>query len=100
MAIGAVYLWLTTGLAFCGATEFCASAGRHVWQLVAFLFFIMLFLVSAVVSISIQIRSAGSLPDVTNGVITFGVMAFGIGSYLVELAALLANEHARKARLC
>ncbi len=92
LCASAIYLWAAAGLAFSGATEFCDSTGKRVWQLVAFLFFIALFLSSAVTAISIQSRSAGWLPDVLNIVLTTGMMAFGVGSYFIELAALVANE--------
>ena len=94
-----IYLWAAAGLAFSGAAEFCCSAGKRVWQLVAFLFFIALFLISAVTAISIQSRSAGWLPDVLSIVLTAGMMAFGVGSYFVELAALVTTEPVGTARM-
>jgi hypothetical protein len=98
LCASAIYLWATAGLAFSGATEFRGSAGKRVWQLVAFLFFIALFLISAVTAISIQSRSAGWLPDALNIVLTAGLMAFGVGSYFVELAALVTYEPLGTAR--
>jgi hypothetical protein len=96
MTASAIYLWITAGLAFSGATKFYNSTGERVWPLAAFLFFIALFLISAMTAISIQVRIAGGLPDALNLIITVGVVAFGIGSYFVELAALVAIEPLRK----
>ena len=98
LAASGIYLWITSGLAFSGASQFSSSTGEQVWHLVAFLFFVALFLAAALLTISIQVRQAGWLPDVVNIVITRGAMAFGIGSYLVELAALVANESLPKER--
>ena len=91
----AIYLWTTSKLAFSGAAEFCSSRGERVWYLVAFLFFITLFLASVVTATSIQARIAGWVPDELNGVITAIAMAFGVGSYFIEVAALVTKEPAR-----
>jgi hypothetical protein len=93
-----IYLWIIAGLAFSGAAEFCTSNGQRAWHLVAFLFFLTLFLTSVLTAISIQARYAGLLPDAANIVFTAGMMLFGVGSYLVELAALVSNEPEQKAR--
>ena len=94
----AIYLWTTAGLAFSGAMQFHNSAGERIWQLVAFLFFITLFLASAVTAFSMQMRFAGWLPDALNFAFTVGIMALGVGSYLVELAVLVTRAPAQKAR--
>jgi hypothetical protein len=99
LAASAVYLWIASGLAFSGAVEFQDSAGERIWQLVAFLFFIALFLTSVSTAISIQVRFAGWLPDALNFAFMVGSMALGVGSYLVELAALVTRETTREARL-
>ena len=93
-----IYLWLVASLAFSGATTFCDSKGRQVWHLVAFLFFIALFLGAALTMISLQVRIAGWLSDVANSFATLGMMVFGIGSYIIELAALVADQPWRNER--
>ncbi len=98
-AASSIYLWIIASLAFSGALEFCGSAGERVWPLVAFLFFVTVFLTGVLIAISIQVRLAGWLPDVANIIITLGAMAFGVGSYLVELAALVAIDPLRKERI-
>jgi hypothetical protein len=99
LAASSIYLWIIAGLAFSGAVEFCVSAGERVWPLVAFLFFVTIFLTSVLIAVSVQVRLAGWLPDVTNIIITLGTMAFGVGSYLVELAALVTGNPLRKERV-
>lgn len=99
MTVCAAYLWIVSGLAFAGASQFEQTAGEAVWHLVAFLFFVSLFLAGCLISISIQVRLTGGLPDMVNVGVTLGVMAFGVGSYLIELAALVAREPLQKARL-
>jgi len=96
LAAGGVYLWVISGLAFSGATRFHRSVGVQVWHLVAFLFFVSLFLACVLISISLQVRLAGWLPDSANVVITLVAMVFGVGSYIVELAALIVNEPFQK----
>ena len=98
LAASAVYLWIASGLAFSGAVEFHDSAGESIWQLVAFLFFIALFLTSTLTAISVHVRFAGWLPDALNFAFTVGIMVLGVGSYLVELAALVTREPTRKVR--
>jgi hypothetical protein len=99
LATSAVYLWTTAGLAFSGAVEFYESGGERIWQLVAFLFFVALFLASLLTAMSFEARSLGWLPDAVNGSLSAGLMAFGTGSYLIELAALVNSEAGRKARV-
>lgn len=99
LAASAVYLWIASGLALSGAVEFYETARQRSWQLVAFLFFIALFLTSVLTAISMQVRFSGWLPDALNFAFTAGIMAFGVGSYLVELAALVTGETTRKVRL-
>lgn len=98
LTASSIYLWLVAGLAFSGATTFCDSIGEQVWHLVAFLFFIALFLASALTMISFQARIAGWLPDAANSFITLGMMVFGIGSYIIELATLVAGKPLRNGR--
>ena len=98
LTASAVYTWITAGLAFSGAVEFYESGGARIWRLVAFLFFVALFLASLLTAISLEARSLGCLPDAVNGGLTAGLMALGVGSYFVELAALVTIEPARKAR--
>jgi hypothetical protein len=98
LAVSGIYLWTVSGLAFSGASQFHRSAGERVWHLVAFLFFVALFLACSLIAISLQVRLAGWLPDAENFIITIGAMALGVGSYLVELAALTAREPLQKER--
>jgi hypothetical protein len=93
-----IYLWIIAGLAFSGASEYCSSGGERDWHLVAFLLLVSLFLTAVTTAISIQARFAGWLPDVSNIAITVGTFSFGVGSYMVELAALAADEPQTKAR--
>lgn len=99
LAASAGYLWIASGLAFLGAVEFYNSDGERIWQLVAFLFFTALFLTSVLTAISIQVRYAGGVPDALNFAISAGIMALGVGSYLIELAALVTRETTHKVRL-
>lgn len=92
MLTGAVYLWIAGGLAFSGAAAFRNSSGKDVLHLVAFLFFIMFFLVATAVSCTIHARSAELLPDLVNYIGTIAFVAFGAGSYMIELAALVTRE--------
>ena len=94
-----IYLWVVSRLAFSGAAQYYRSTGKQVWNLVAFLFFITLFLACVLITVSLQARLDGWLSDTANIVITLGLMAFGIGSYLVELAALTAREIPQKVRI-
>lgn len=94
----AVYLWVVSGLAFSGASVFAASAGKCTWHLAAFLVFVALFLIGSMTAISVQMRSFGSLPDVMNILLTAGMMVFGVGSYFVELAALVTNAPLEETR--
>ncbi|MDR3459225.1 MAG: hypothetical protein P4N60_17480 [Verrucomicrobiae bacterium] len=99
LAAGGVYLWIIAGLAFTGAARLYDSTGGHVWHLVAFLFFVSLFLACTLMAISLQVRLIGWLPDVANFMITLGAMAFGVGSYVVELAVLVAGEPMQEAKV-
>lgn len=92
LTASAGYLWVMAKLAFSGADEFRDSEGARIWQLVAFLFFVALFLSGALTVISMQVRFVAWLPDVLNGAITAGAMMLGVGSYFVELAALVTSE--------
>lgn len=92
MLTGAVFLWMASGMAFSGAVRYRKSAGNDVWELVAFLFFIMLFLVATAVSCTMHARAAGLLPDTVNYVATIAFIGFGVGSYMVELTALVTRE--------
>ena len=95
LLLGGIYLWIVTGLAFCGASEFLRSNGDRTWKLVAFLFFIAVFLSSLLTELSFQVRGAGLLSDGTNLFITAVMMAFGVGSYVIELAALANKPNGR-----
>jgi hypothetical protein len=99
LVAGGIYLWIIAGLAFSGAARLYDSTGGHIWHLVAFLFFVSLFLACTLMTISLQVRLTGWLPDTANFIITLGAMTFGVGSYVVELAALVASEPLRKARV-
>src|SRR5262245_5361036 len=50
-AAGGAYLWVVAGLAFSGASEFLVSDGQRIWHLVAFLFFVSVFLSTVTVAI-------------------------------------------------
>ncbi len=93
------YLWITAGLAFTGATRFDRSAGEQIWHLVAFLFFVSIFLACALISISLEMQIAGWLSDALNFTVTLGALSLGVGSYVVELAALVAREPSQKGRI-
>lgn len=95
LTFGGVYLWAAGGLAISGATTYSNSRGGHVWLLVAFLFFIALFLASTLMLFSAQVRLSQWVPDTINIVVTLGLLIFGVGSYLIELGALVANERTR-----
>jgi hypothetical protein len=88
----AVYLWVVSGLAFSGACEFSSSHGRRAWRLVSFLIFISLFLIGSLAAISVQLRHSGAISDVMNILVTVGMMMFGVGSYFIELAALVTDS--------
>jgi hypothetical protein len=95
LTFGGVYLWAAGGLAISGAKEYCDSQGGRVWLLVAFLFFIALFLAVTLAIFSSEVKFTQSLPDALNIVATLGILGFGVGSYLIELAALVANKLAK-----
>jgi hypothetical protein len=99
LGTGGIYLWTVSGLAFSGATHHVRSNGEQIWHLIAFLFFVTLFLACVLISISIQVRLAGGVPDAANICLTLGLMALGVGSYLIELAALTAREVPQKVRV-
>jgi hypothetical protein len=83
-------LWVIAELAFSGAREFLNSSGRRIWHLVVFLFFVSWLLASICTAVSLEVRHLGGLPDSVNLSLTIGIIVFGVGSYLVELAALVA----------
>ncbi len=89
LTAGAVYLWCTTGLAFTGASALPRRLGDGIWKLVVFLFFIGAFLVSTLTAISVQARAMELLPDAVNLALTVLLLLFGVGSYLIEVVALL-----------
>lgn len=89
---GGIYLWLAGGLAITGAKTYCDTNGKRPWPLVAFLFFVSLFLAVTLTVFSTQANFCQWLPDTINLFLTLGLLMFGVGSYLIELAALLANE--------
>lgn len=97
-AASALYLWSTAGLAFAGARELVASAGRRIWPLVAFLFFVAVFLVGLTAAIGMQLRADGRLPDPLVLLLSAAILLLGAGSYLVELAALVAGRSGARER--
>jgi len=44
------------------------------------------------------VKFAQSLPDTINVIATLGMLVFGVGSYLIELAALVMPESLQKVR--
>jgi hypothetical protein len=95
---GAVCLWNAAGLAFAGASALPQAVGDGLLKLVVFLFFIGLFLASTLMAVSVQARAVELLPDFANVALTMLLLLFGVGSYFIEVVALLTalnrnNEH-------
>lgn len=99
LTFSGAYLWAAGGLAISGAKEYGDSQGGRVWLLVAFLFFIAVFLAVFLAIFSSEAKFAQSLPDTINVSATLGMLVFGVGSYLIELAALVVPESLQKVRL-
>ena len=98
LAFSGAYLWSAGGLAISGAKEYGDSKGVRVWLLVAFLFFIAVFLAVFLAIFSSEAKFAQSLPETINVSATLGMLVFGVGSYLIELAALVVPESLQKVR--
>jgi hypothetical protein len=99
LAASAAYLWIIGGLAFTGAMQYERSTGSAVWHLVAFLFFISIFLAGGLIALGQQVWLNGWLPDAVNFSLTLGVLTFGLGSYVIELAVLVVRAPIQKGRL-
>jgi hypothetical protein len=89
MIAGAFYLWCAASLAFAGASALPRAVGDGIWKLVVFLFLVGLFLASTLMAVSFQSKTVELLPDFANLILTVLLLAFGVGSYLIEAVALL-----------
>lgn len=84
----ALYLWVTTGLAFEGAKVVVENAHQGVERLVCFLCFISVFLAAILTAICLFLHTSQLISDTVNLALTGILVAFGAGSYLIELIAL------------
>lgn len=99
MIAGACCLWCAAGLAFAGASALPRAVEEGIWKLVVFLFFIGLFLVATLMAASVQARAVELLPDSANLAFTLLLLVFGVGSYFIEVVALVtAQEPGRDRR--
>jgi hypothetical protein len=89
LACAAGYLWITANLATDGARLYRARAAEGRPLLVTFLFFVTAFLVGFVATASVVTHQHGLLPDPMNVLLFALFLAFGIGSYVIELLFLL-----------
>ena len=92
MMAGAVCLWCAAWLAFAGADDLPQSARDGLWKLVVFLFLVGLFLVLTLMAVSVQAKAVELLPDLANFALTILLLVFGVGSYLIELVALVTAQ--------
>lgn len=89
MIAGAFGLWCAAGLAFAGASDLLRTVQEGICKLVVFLFLVALFLVSILMAISVEAKAAELLSDFANLMLTMLLLAFGLGSYLIEVVALV-----------
>ena len=89
LACAAGYLWITANLATDGARLYRASGAEGRPLLVTFLFFVTAFLVGFIATASAVAHQHGLLPDPVNVLLFALFLAFGVGSYLIELLFLL-----------
>lgn len=85
----AVGFWSAAGLAFAGANTLQPILENGLWKLVAFLFLISITLASILVAVSAEVRAAELITDEANVALTISLLIFGVGSYLVEVLALV-----------
>ena len=95
MIAGAFGLWCAAGLAFAGASDLPRAVQEGIWKLVVFLFLVALFLVSILMAISVEAKAAELLSDFANLMLTLLLLAFGVGSYLIEVVALMTAREPR-----
>jgi hypothetical protein len=92
MMAGAACLWCAAWLAFAGAGDLPQRSRDGLWKLVVFLFLVGLFLVSTLMAVSVQAKAVELLPDLANFALTILLLALGVGSYLIELVALVTAQ--------
>jgi len=89
LACSAGYLWVTANLATDGASLYRARAAEGRPLLVTFVVFVTAFLVGFIATASVVTHQHGLLPDPVNVLLFALFLAFGVGSYLIELLFLL-----------
>lgn len=92
LASSAGYLWVTANLATDGAKLYRARAAEGRPLLVTFLFFVTAFLVGFIATAGVVTHQHGLLPDLMNILLFAIFLAFGVGSYLIELLFLLGQD--------
>ncbi len=79
-------------MAFAGAAALPRAVEDGICKLVVFLFLVGLFLASTLMAVSVQAKTAELLPDSVNCALSILLLVFGVGSYLIEVVALVTAQ--------
>ena len=88
--LGAIYLWIVSGLGYCGAAGY-GQQPRSVSLLVSFIVMIVAFLSLFVAALSIVAHHMGWIGSGVNLILISALFVFGVGSYLIEIIYLTTD---------
>ena len=86
--LGGIYLWVVSGLGYCGAESFRQEQRQSVSLLVSFMVMIVAFLSLFVAALSVVVYHLGWVGKGLNLMAISTLFVFGIGSYLIEIIYL------------
>ncbi len=93
--LGAIYLWIVSGLGYHGAEAYAQEQAQSVALLVSFMVMIVAFLSLFVATLSVAANYLGWVGNGVNLMAIASLFVFGVGSYLIEIIYLTTEDSKR-----
>lgn len=90
--LGGIYLWIVSGLGYCGAAAYREGKTQSIALLVSFMVMIVAFLSLLVAALSVAAHSLGWVGSGPNLLALSVLFVFGVGSYLIEIIYLTTQR--------
>lgn len=90
--LGAIYLWIVSGLGYYGAEVYRQEQPQGISLLVSFMVMIVAFLSLFVAALSVAAHHLGWVANEINLISISALFLFGVGSYLIEIIYLTAQK--------